>query len=149
MLLGSSIDHQDLSLSLYIHERRDEISLPITFNGIFGFVPDAYCSFTSQRQLMCCLGIYPVQVRQRTPLTMLCRLIGGPRCTIHPEMHYPSSSDFPPSFSLLANWLFQRLFACSAFTLGNTKSKTSENQLAAWPSIPSLMFCYTVSALAS
>ena len=65
------------------------------------------------------------------------------------EMHYSSSSDFPPSLCLLANWPFQRLFACSAFTLGNTKSKTSENQLAAWPSIPSLMFCYTVSALVS
>lgn len=55
-------------------------------------------------------------------------------------VNYELSSELLPSSSALANWFFQRLLACSALILGKTKSKTSENQLAAWPCIPFLMF---------
>ena len=53
---------------------------------------------------------------------------------------YSSSSDLLLSFDDFANCSFQTLLALSVSRLGKTRSKTSEYQLTAWPSIPSLMF---------
>ena len=54
--------------------------------------------------------------------------------------HRSSSLELASALSGFASWVFQTLLARSRSMSGNTRSNTSEYQLAACPSMPSLMF---------
>lgn len=135
-IMQCSHSYESLQLCTSIQERSHYVSTLNNHGTMILFrthPPTTQCQCSSCRaaqrhgMLQCCAQ---ANHSDRTPRSILEK--GFP--------FYSSSSGFLLSFCGLANCSFQMSLALLESRLGKTRSKTSAYQLAAWPSIPSLMF---------